>query len=253
MLQYHFDQIAKLLSGELVSFDIGRQPPLSIENHSVQGVQQLGLVQPGVDGKQGAETLYDWRRSSQKVPVSVGVPGTCIVGQCIWVIVDGIKAEAEQYQIVSHLLLEALLHIPQVVRKPETIFGKRAMGVEKIQDQYLAGKPGHINWPSVLVRQDGARHPFPDSQRSWVGCTCLKPLYHRQAAGSKGLLLKIVELANCDAFRVAQCPLIQNRKIDQLSRCKPGEERIFPYREFCHAGRHVTRNSFARQKNGFLS
>jgi hypothetical protein len=38
LLQYHFDQIAKLLSGELISFDIGRQPPLSIENHSVQGV-----------------------------------------------------------------------------------------------------------------------------------------------------------------------------------------------------------------------
>src|ERR1700740_1416729 len=103
------------------------------------------------------------------------------------------------------------------------------MAVEKAQDQYLAGKPGHINSPSVLVRQDGARHPFPDTQRFWVRSTGLKLLYHRQAAGSKGLLLKIVEFANCDAFRVAQCPLIQNRKIDQLSRCKPGEERIFLY------------------------
>src|SRR4029077_5792201 len=104
------------------------------------------------------------------------------------------------------------------------------MGVEKAQDQYLAGKPGHINSPSVLVRQDGARDPFPDTQRFWVRGACLKLLYHRQAAGSKGLLLKIVEFANCDAFRVAQCPLVQNRKIDQLSWYKPSEGRIFFYR-----------------------
>ena len=125
------------------------------------------------------------------------------------------------------------------------------MSVEKIQNHYLAGKPRDINSPSVLVRQDGARHPFPNSQRFWLRRTCLKLLYHRQATGCQGLLLKIAEFANCDAFCVAHMsphPESQNRPIVPVQAWRGKNlplPRIWPCRHACHPEyARMTKESF---------
>ncbi len=82
--------------------------------------------------------------------------------------------------------------------------------VKKYQDQLLA---------------DPDFNPEFDQLMDGTGITDAIAQSENQAAGSEGLLLKIVEFANCDAFRVARCSLIQNRKIDQLPRYKPGKGR----------------------------
>src|SRR5260370_36094577 len=55
--QNGFRQIAKLLGGVLVAFDVGRQAPRAIDYNSMQGMRECSLILPETHTKHRAHAL----------------------------------------------------------------------------------------------------------------------------------------------------------------------------------------------------
>ena len=75
-IHYGFHQVAQLLRGELIAFEVRGQLSLPIYDNSVKGVGHEAFVGPGIHAKPAAHLLDIRNRSRQKVPGSgIGFPG----------------------------------------------------------------------------------------------------------------------------------------------------------------------------------
>ena len=75
------NQIAELFRGELISFEVGDDSPLAVDDDGVQGVSDHTHFLPEIEIEFVADLLDLWQRPGEEVPVSrVGVPGLCVFG-----------------------------------------------------------------------------------------------------------------------------------------------------------------------------
>src|SRR6516165_4537727 len=131
-LEHALDQVAELLGGELISFEIGRQLSLTIDDQRVQRMNQLPFIGEEGHSKSFTEFLNFRGRAAQKVPpFRVNVPGASVLGECVRLVMDGVEADRQQNQIAAHFAGKALLQPREVIREPEAKIGKWAARVNE--------------------------------------------------------------------------------------------------------------------------
>ena len=93
-------QIGKLLSGELISFEVGDELAVPPHNRRMQRMNEQSFVRDIVHAEQITDALNIANRTSEKTPVlRVGLPGICVIAQNLRPVMDRVESDREQYEI----------------------------------------------------------------------------------------------------------------------------------------------------------
>ena len=96
-LEHALDQVAELLGGELISFEIGRQLSLAIDDQRVQRMNQLSFIREKGHSEPFTEFLDFCGRPGQKAPpFCVNVPRARVLGERFRLVMDGVEADGQQ-------------------------------------------------------------------------------------------------------------------------------------------------------------
>src|ERR1700676_2970280 len=99
-----------------------------------------------------ADLLNFGKPSGQKVP-SPGIGGfpiARVLSQDFGLIVLWIKRNAQKHQVASHAIGKTSVHNSKIIRKAETIIGKRAMSVQERDGYNAACESREFYWLASL-------------------------------------------------------------------------------------------------------
>ena len=164
-LEHALDQVAELLGGELISFEIGRQPSLTIDDQRVQRMNQLSFIREKGDAESFTEFLDFCGRAGQKVPTfRVKVPRARVLGERFRLVMDGVEADGQQNQVAAHFVGKPLLQSREVIRQPKAKIREWAARVNKADGHDFSGELRTCDTFAILIGERKVRRRLPNPQ-----------------------------------------------------------------------------------------
>jgi len=193
-------QIGKLLSGELIAFEVGDEFPIPADNRGMQGMDEHSFVRDIVHSEEITDTLNITDCASEKTPViRVSLPCVCIITQCFRPVMDWVESNCKQYEIFSQPPLKLFLNYAKVVRRSNAIFRQRAPGINEIKSNDFAGELAKVQGAPLLIRESKIWHRLSNSQPAGPAQSLFQRL---QAAGFGGFSFGAVVPPHADVFGV---------------------------------------------------
>ena len=117
-----FHIVSQLPGGELVAFEIGGQAALAINYQGVQRVRYVEIGGPEIQAEAARNGLHFVEWSGEEVPgFRIGFPGRCVFFEDCGLVVDRVKADAEEDEVTAHAAGETLVQLAEVVGEPRVV------------------------------------------------------------------------------------------------------------------------------------
>src|SRR5580658_1037464 len=105
-----FDQVPKLLGGEVVAFQVSGQASITTDNNSMKGMHEQGFIGIERHVETSAYPLNVCNRTGEETPTArVRFPCAGVAAQFCWLIMDRVDDDGEQNEVSSHTAFESSL------------------------------------------------------------------------------------------------------------------------------------------------
>jgi len=103
--QRHLDEVAELLGGELVAFEIGGDFAGAVDHHRVKHMRQQSFVLPEVQAEAAGHLLHFRLGAREEVPLfRVGFPRLGVTREDLGPIVDGVDRDRKEDEVAAHAI-----------------------------------------------------------------------------------------------------------------------------------------------------